>query len=307
MDLSVEIAGVRLKNPVIAASGTFGYGIEFAPLVDLNRLGGLVVKGLSREPMAGHPSPRLHETASGMLNAVGLQNIGAAAFVREKLPELRRYDTAVFANVFGCSTEDYSEVIRILEDAEGLAGYELNVSCPNTKRGGISFGADPLLTHEVTAAVRRVSKRPLIVKLSPNVTDIAAFARAAAEAGADALSLVNTFLAMAIDLETRRPVLSNVTGGLSGPAIKPVALRMVYQAAQAVRLPIIGMGGISTGRDALEFMVAGASAVEVGTATYADPRATVRIIEEIEEHCRKKGIASIRSLVGTLQVNENRG
>lgn len=305
IDLSTEIAGVRLKNPVIAASGTFGYGVEFAPLVDLNRLGGLVVKGLSREPMAGHPAPRLCETSSGMLNAVGLQNIGAAAFVREKLPELRRYDTAVFANVFGCATEDYAEVIRILEDGEGIAGYELNVSCPNTKQGGISFGADPLLTHEVTAAARRVASRPIIVKLSPNVTDITAFAQAAAEAGADALSLVNTFLGMAIDLETRRPLLSNVTGGLSGPAIKPIALRMVYQAAQAVRLPVIGMGGITCGRDALEFMVAGAAAVQVGTASYVDPRATIRIIGEMEQYCSQRGIASVRSLVGTLKTEGN--
>ena len=301
-DLSTEIAGVRLKNPVIAASGTFAYGVEFAHLVDLNRLGGLVVKGLSREPMQGHPSPRLHETASGMLNAVGLQNIGAAAFIREKLPELGRYDTAVFANVFGYATEDYAEVIRILEQGEGLAGYELNVSCPNTRHGGISFGADPRLTHEVTAAARRVSTRPLIVKLSPNVTDIAALARAAAEAGADALSLVNTFVGMAIDLDERRPVLSNVTGGLSGPAIKPIALRMVYQAAQAVRLPIIGLGGIWTGRDALEFMAAGAAAVQVGTASFADPCATLRIIGEMEHYCRHHGVASVRSLIGTLRV-----
>ena len=301
-DLSTEIAGVRLKNPVMAASGTFAYGVEFAHLVELNRLGGLVVKGLSREPMPGHPAPRLHETASGMLNAVGLQNIGAAAFVGEKLPELSRCDTAVFANVFGYATEDYVEVIRILEQGEGLAGYELNVSCPNTKHGGISFGSDPRLTHEVTAAVRRVSSRPLIVKLSPNVTDIATFARAAAEGGADALSLVNTFVGMAIDLETRRPVLSNVTGGLSGPAIKPIALRMVYQAAQAVRLPIIGLGGIWTGRDALEFMVAGAAAVQVGTASFADPRATLRIIGEMEDYCRHRGLASVRSLIGTLRL-----
>ncbi len=301
-DLTTEIAGVRLSNPVIAASGTFGYGVEFAHLLDLNQLGGLVVKGLSREPMAGNPAPRLVETASGMLNAIGLQNIGAEAFVREKLPQLRGCRAAVFANVFGCATEDYVEVIRILEGAEGLAGYELNVSCPNTKKGGISFGADPLLTHEVTAAARRATRRPLIVKLSPNVTDIVPFARAAAEAGADALSLVNTFVGLAIDLDTRRPALSNLTGGLSGPAIKPIALRMVYQAAQAVRLPIIGIGGISTGRDALEFLVAGASAVEVGTASYADPRATTRIAAEIEQYCREHNIASARSLIGTLQT-----
>ena len=300
-DLSVEIAGMRLKNPVIAASGTFGYGVEFAHLVDLNRLGGLVVKGLSREPMAGNPSPRLYETASGMLNAIGLQNMGVRAFVEQKLPELRRYNTPVLANVFGYTTDDYVEVIRILEGAEGVAGYELNISCPNTKHGGLTFGADPGLTREVTAAARRASSRPLIVKLSPNVTDITELARAAVDGGADALSLVNTFVGMAIDLETRRPVLSNGTGGLSGPAIKPVALRMVWQTAQAVRVPVIGMGGVASGRDALEFMVAGAAAVEVGTASFADPRATVRIITEIEQYCRAHQIASLRSLVGTLQ------
>lgn len=301
-DLSVEIAGIRLKNPVMAASGTFGYGVEFAPLLDLNRLGGLVVKGLSREPMPGNPAPRLHETASGMLNAVGLQNIGAAAFVREKLPGLRGCQAAVFANVFGYATEDYVEVIRILEEGEGLAGYELNVSCPNTRRGGISFTADPQLTAEVTAAARRATRRPIIVKLSPNVTDITVFARAAADAGADALSLVNTLVGMAIDLEARRPVLPNVTGGLSGPAIKPVALRMVYQAARAVRIPVIGMGGIAGGRDALEFLVAGASAVQVGTATYADPRAAVRIIDEMAHYCARHKTEAVRSLIGALRT-----
>ncbi|MGH8246152.1 MAG: dihydroorotate dehydrogenase, partial [Gammaproteobacteria bacterium] len=234
---------------------------------------------------------------------IGLQNIGAAEFVREKLPELRRFGTPIFANVFGYATEDYVEVIRILEQGEGLAGYELNVSCPNTKHGGISFGADPRLTHEVTAAVKKAATRPVIVKLSPNVADISVFARAAQEAGADALSLVNTFVGMAIDLETRRPVLSNVTGGLSGPAIKPIALRMVYQAARAVKLPVIGIGGVTTGQDALEFMVCGASAVEVGTASYFDPRATVRIAGEIEQYCRRRGIASVRSLIATLQAN----
>ncbi len=301
-DLSVEIAGLRLKNPVIAASGTFGYGVEFAHLVDLNSLGGIVVKGLSREPMPGNPAPRLVETAAGMINAIGLQNIGARAFVDEKLPELRRYETAVFANVFGCATEDYVEVVRILEDGEGLAAYELNVSCPNTKKGGISFGADPLLTQEVTAAVKRVASRPVIVKLSPNVTDITIMAKAAADGGADALSLVNTIVAMAIDLDSRKPLLSNVTGGLSGPAIKPIALRMVYQAAQAVRIPAIGLGGITTGRDALEFMVAGASAVQVGTASYFDPRATSRIVREMDGWCREYKVDAVSSLIGTLRV-----
>jgi len=301
MDLSVEIAGIRLKNPVIAASGTFGYGLEFAHLLDLNVLGGLVVKGLSREPMAGNPAPRLVETAAGMLNAIGLQNVGVDAFVREKLPDLRKYDTAVFANIFGNSTEDYVAVAERLESAAGLAGYEINVSCPNTKQGGIIFGVDPALTHEVTAAVRKVARRPVIVKLSPNVTDIAVMARAAEEAGADAISLVNTFVGMAVDLDTRRPALPNVTGGLSGPAIKPIALRMVYQAAAAVKIPVIGMGGIANGRDALEFMVAGAAAVEVGTTTFWDPQAPARIVKEMEAWCRSNGIERIRSLTKTLQ------
>ncbi len=302
VDLGVEIAGLRLKNPVIAASGTFGYGVEFAHLLDLNSLGGLVVKGLFREPMPGGPAPRIVETAAGMLNAIGLQNVGAAAFAAEKLPALREYKTAVFANVFGYSTEDYVAVVEILERAEGLAGYELNVSCPNTKRGGIIFGTDPDLLREVTAAVKRVSRRPVIVKLSPNVTDITVFARASEDAGADAISLVNTFVAMAVDLETRAPALPNITGGLSGPAIKPIALRMVYQAARAVKIPVIGMGGIATAKDALEFMVAGATAIEVGTTTFWDPTAPARILNEMEAYCRSHGIARVRDIVGSLKT-----
>jgi dihydroorotate dehydrogenase (NAD+) catalytic subunit len=302
MDTSVEIAGIRLKNPVIAASGTFGYGLEFAHLLDLNVLGGLVVKGLSRQPMPGNPAPRMVETAAGMLNAIGLQNVGVDAFIQDKLPQLRKYDTAVFANIFGNSTEDYVAVTERLESAAGLAGYEINVSCPNTKHGGIMFGADPALTAEVTAAVRKVARRPVIVKLSPNVTDIAVFARAAADAGADAISLVNTFVGMAVDLETRRPELPNVTGGLSGPAIKPIALRMVYQAAAAVKIPVIGIGGIANGRDALEFMVAGATAVEVGTTTFWDPQAPRRIAKEMETWCRCHGVLQIRSLTKTIQT-----
>jgi len=300
MDLSVDLTGIRLSNPVIAASGTFGYGLEFAHLLDLNSLGGIVVKGLSREPMAGNPAPRVVETAAGMLNAIGLQNIGAAAFVREKLPELRRFQAKIFANIFGNTTEDYVAVAEILETGEGIAGYEINISCPNTKHGGMSFGADPALTHEVTAAVRRVTKRPVIVKLSPNVTDITVIARAAAEAGADALSLVNTFVGMAIDLETRRPALPNVTGGLSGPAIKPLALRMVYQVSQAVKIPVIGMGGIASGRDALEFLVAGATAVEVGTTTFWDPAAPARIVKEMGAWCRSHGVDRVTSLSSSL-------
>ena len=301
MDLSVELAGIRLKNPVIAASGTFGYGVEFARLLDLNSLGGIVVKGLSRHPMAGNPPPRMVETASGMLNAIGLQNVGAAAFVRDKLPDLRRFSAAIFANIFGYTVEDYVAVAETLESGEGIAGYEVNVSCPNTKHGGIFFGADPALTHQVTAAVRRVTRRPVIVKLSPNVTDISLFARAAAEAGADAISLVNTFVGMSIDLEERRPSLPNVTGGLSGPAIKPMALRMVYSVASAVKIPVVGMGGIASGRDALEFMVAGATAVQAGTVTFWDPLAPVRIVKEMESWCRKNGVEKVAAMTGSLR------
>jgi len=302
MDLSVELAGLRLKNPVIAASGTFGYGVEFAHLVDLNRLGGLAVKGLSREPMGGNAAPRIVETAAGMLNAIGLQNIGAEAFVRDKLPALRSYQTAVIANIFGYTTEDYVAVADLLEQGEGLAAYEINVSCPNTKHGGITFGADPELTREVTAAVKKVARRPVIVKLSPNVTDIGVMARAAEDGGADAISLVNTFVGMAVDLEERRPALANVTGGLSGPAIKPIALRMVYQAAKAVKLPVIGMGGIATGRDALEFMLAGATAIQVGTTTFWDPTAPARLVTEIEAWCRDHRVEQVRDLVGRLEA-----
>ena len=300
-DLSVSFAGIQLKNPVIAASGTFGYGVEFEDIVHLNKLGGLVIKGLSKEPMIGNPPPRLYETAAGMLNSIGLQNIGAPAFLQEKLPKLREIkDIVVFANVFGYTREDYDQTIRILNEGEGIAGYELNVSCPNTEHGGIQFGTDPRALDEVVATARHATKRPLIVKLSPNVTNIGQMARVAQEAGADVISLVNTFVAMAIDPETRRPRIANVTAGLSGPAIKPIALRMVYEASKAVTIPVIGMGGISTAEDIIEFMLAGASAVQVGTASYWDPCATEKIVEQLQRWCMDHHIQRLADLTGGL-------
>ncbi len=300
--LATALCGVRLRNPVLAASGTFGYGLEFRELVDLNALGGLVVKGLSREPIAGNPPPRLYETHGGMINSIGLQNIGVRAFAEEKLPELAKLQTAVFANVFGYEVSDYAEVVRVLEDHAGLAGYELNVSCPNTRHGGIYFSSDPSLLAEVVTAVKRVARRPVIVKLSPNVSAIEPLARAAEEAGADAISLVNTFVALAIDAHSRRPRVGAGFGGLSGPAIKPIALRMVYQAAQSVKIPVIGLGGIATGEDAAEFLIAGASAVEVGTANFWDPASPLRIANELAEFLEREKIASVRELVGTLKM-----
>ncbi len=299
--LATSVCGVALRNPVLAASGTFGYGVEFERLVDLNALGGLVVKGLSREPMDGNPPPRLWETEGGMLNSVGLQNIGVRAFVSEKLPQLARWRTAVFANVFGYATEDYVEVVRVLESAQGLAAYELNVSCPNTKHGGIFFSSDPALLAEVVEAVKRVARRPVIVKLSPNVAAIEPLARAAEQSGADAISLVNTFVALTIDARARRPRLGAGFGGLSGPAIKPIALRLVHQAAQAVKIPVIGLGGIASGEDAAEFLVAGASAVQVGTATFWDPQSPVRVARELGDFLREQGVASVDAIVGTLR------
>ena len=297
-DMTVEFAGLRLKNPVIAASGTFGYGVEFQSLLDLNELGGLVVKGLSREPMPGNPPPRLAETPSGMLNSVGLQNIGVNAFLSEKLPELRSFRTAVIANVFGETIEDYLEVVGRLETAQGLAAYELNLSCPNTKRGGIVFGTDPAMTHEVTLAVKKICHRPLLVKLSPNVTDIKPLAQAAEAAGADALSLVNTFVGMQIGGGSGPATIPGGAGGLSGPAIHTLAIRMVYQAARAVRIPVIGIGGILCGADAAEFLRAGASAVQVGTASFYDPRATLRIVRELKTYCSRLGIRRVSELRG---------
>lgn len=301
VDLGVQVGALRLANPVLAASGTFGYGFEFAHLVDLNRLGGFVVKGLSLEPLEGHPAPRLCETPSGMLNSVGLQNVGVRAFVAEKLPPLRPYRTAVIANVFGHSVDEYVEVIHILEDAEGLAAYELNISCPNVKRGGHLFGTDPALTAEVVSASRRAAtRRPLWVKLSPLVTDITLTARAAAEAGADALTIANTYPAMSIDYRTRHSRLGHLTGGLSGPAIKPMTLRLVYQVSQAVRIPIIGLGGIQTAEDILEYLVAGASAVQVGTTNFVDPRSTYRLVGDLEVLCEGEKISNINDLRATL-------
>ena len=299
VDLTVEIAGLRLANPVLASSGTFGYGLEFAHLVDLNRLGGLVVKGLSLEPMEGAPSPRVCETPSGMLNAIGLQNVGVRAFVAEKLPKLREYRTAVVANVFGTCVEEYCEVLRILEDAEGLAACELNISCPNVKKGGLQFGSDPGMAAEVTGAARRtVRKRPLWVKLSPQVSDIAGMARAVAEAGADALTIANTYPAMCLDVRTRGSRIGSPTGGLSGPAIKPITLRLVYEAAKAVKIPILGLGGIEKPDDVLEYLLAGASAIQVGTAHFADPRASERLVSGLERRCSELSILKISELRG---------
>jgi dihydroorotate dehydrogenase (NAD+) catalytic subunit len=303
-DLGVSFAGLQLKNPVIAASGTFGYGIEFSHLTDLNKLGGIVVKGLSLEPMEGAPAPRMVPAAAGMLNAIGLQNVGVAKFISEKLPALRAFRTPIIANVFGHQVREYVEVIRHLESAEGLAAYELNISCPNTARGGMQFGSDPLLVSEVVSAARAAaSRRPLWVKLSPLVTDIGLIARAAADAGADALTVANTYPAMSIDFRTRKSRLGNPTGGLSGRAIKPITLRLVNEAFRAVRIPIIGLGGINSAEDVLEYMVVGASAVQVGTASFADPQACERILGELKNLCASANIPNISKLTGTMGTN----
>ena len=300
--LATSLCGIALRNPVLAASGTFAYGVEFEKLVDLNSLGGFVVKGLSCEPIEGNPPPRVYEAEAGMINSIGLQNIGVRAFVEQKLPALAQLRTAVFANVFGYRTEDYVEVVRVLEDHAGLAGYELNVSCPNTAHGGIYFSSDPALLSEVVSAVKQVARRPVVVKLSPNVSAIEPLAQAAEAAGADALSLVNTFIALAIDPHTRRPRIGAGLGGLSGPAIKPIALRLVCQAARSVKIPVIGLGGITTGTDAAEFLIAGASAVQVGTATFWDPRSPQRIAEELAAFLKREGVAKVGALVGTLKL-----
>jgi dihydroorotate dehydrogenase (NAD+) catalytic subunit len=303
-DLSVAIGSLSLKNPIIAASGCFGYGVEYASAVDLASLGGVAVKGLFLKDREGHPPPRIVETPAGMINAIGLQGIGVHRFVAEKLPELRRHGATVFVNVCGSSIDEYCEVTRVLSDHEGVAAIELNISCPNIKEGGIQFGCSLGGTHDVVSAVRKVTALPLIPKLTPNVTDVASFARAAEDAGADAVSLVNTFLAMAIDVETRRPKLSNVLGGLSGPAIRPIAVRMVYECHQAVKLPIIGMGGIATTDDAIEFLIAGATAVQVGTANFVDPLIWGKLLTVLEAYLERHGVTRVADLVGSLELPE---
>lgn len=298
--MRVTVAGVEFRSPVIAASGTFGYGVEFEDVVSLNRIGGFVTKGLSREPMVGNPSPRIIETAAGMINAIGLQNMGVGAFIAEKLPKLHALnDTVVIANVFGFTFEDCAEVIRALNDAPGIAMYELNASCPNTSHGGMVFGTDPPELWELVARCKGVAQRPLMVKLSPNVTDIGLMARVAEDGGADAVSLVNTFVSLAIDVETRRPRIANITGGLSGPAIKPIAVRMVHEVSKAVKIPVVGMGGILRAEDAVEFMMAGATAVQVGTASYADPRAVENIANGLKRWCAAHDVAEVSSLTGS--------
>jgi len=302
VDLRVSIGSIHLKNPIIAASGTFGYGVEFAELVDLNRLGGIVVKGLSAQPIAGNPSPRMYDTPSGILNSIGLQNVGVRAFVAEKLPQLRRFDTAIIANVFGYSIPDYIEVIRVLEDTDGLAAYELNISCPNTKRGGVEYGTDPVLAAEVISAARAASKRPLWVKLSPVIGSIGLMAGVAEKEGADAVTIANTYPALCLDPHTRKSRLGSTTGGLSGAAIKPITVRLVYEAARVTKLPIIGLGGIESPADVAEYMIVGASAVEVGTAHFADPRASERLVGDLETWCRDENLLEINSLRGSWKA-----
>jgi dihydroorotate dehydrogenase (NAD+) catalytic subunit len=303
--LAVDIAGVRFKNPVLTASGTFGYGLEFANLMDLNSIGGIVVKGLSMIPIKGNPPPRVYETASGMLNAIGWQNIGATEFVTKKLPALRNYDTKIIVNIVGFELNDYLEVTRFLNDCPGIAALELNISCPNVKKGGFHFNKDPRDAFTITSETKKSSPRlPLWVKLSPNVTDIREFARACQDAGADALSVINTLVGMAIDVKTRRPQLRFRTGGLSGPAIKPVALRMVWEACQAVKIPVVGVGGIANTEDALEFLIAGARAVQIGTANFYQPDASQKVALGLQEYCRSNRIDDINEIIGSLQPYE---
>jgi len=302
VDISVDVGGVILKNPVMTASGTFGYGIEFKDYVDLNKLGGIVVKGLSIEPSKGNPPPRIVETACGMLNAIGLENIGIRAFVKDKIPELAKLQTPVFINVYGKTEGDYVRVAEIADEVPAIAGMEINISCPNVSQGGLAFGVDPCSAASVVKAVRSVTRKPLMVKLTPNVTDITVVAKSVVDAGADSLSLINTITGMAIDLKTRKPKLANKVGGLSGPAIKPVALRMVWQVANAVSVPVVGMGGIMNAEDALEFIVAGATAVQIGTANFVNPSATLEIVEGMTRYLKENNISSIKDLRGSLIV-----
>jgi dihydroorotate dehydrogenase (NAD+) catalytic subunit len=301
VNLAVEVAGIRLKNPLIAASGTFGYGVEYEGLLDLSLLGGIVSKGLYMEPRDGAPPPRIVETPSGLLNAIGLQGVGIHAFVGDVLPRLRKHDTALLVNVCGDTVEEYAEVARVCDGVAGIAGLEVNISCPNVKKGGLAFGGDPRMTHEVVAAVRRVTRLPVVPKLSPNVGDITVFARAAEDAGADALSCINTLLGLAVDVEARRPRLGFGTGGLSGPAIRPIAVRMAWQAARAVRIPVIGIGGISCASDALEFLIAGCRAVQIGTANFVDPGVHERVLAGLRDYLDRHGLDDVNSVVGTLE------
>jgi dihydroorotate dehydrogenase (NAD+) catalytic subunit len=300
IDLSVEISGLQFKNPVLTASGTFGYGLEFAEFFDLSRLGGFCTKGLSLQPMAGNPPGRIAETPSGMLNAIGLENIGTQEFIDEKLPPLEKYDCHVVANIFGKTIEEFIQIVRRLNPHPKISAYELNISCPNIKEGGVQFGHDPEMTYRVTESVRAASEKPVWVKLSPNVTDITVFAKACEDAGADALSLVNTFVGMAVDVEKMRPMLANMTGGLSGPAIRPLAVRLVYEVSQAVTIPVIGIGGISTARDALEFLIVGASAVQIGTANFFDPLSAIKVVDGLRQFCKSHGIKRIKEIIGGL-------
>jgi len=303
-DLSVDLGFIKLKNPVLTASGTFGYGIEFKPFVDLNKLGGFIVKGLYFEPREGNPPPRLVETASGLINAIGLQGIGVKRFAEEILPQLRSYDTALIVNVCGDEDQEYAAVVDYLDRHEGISAYELNISCPNTKREGRCPALNPLTTQAVVKLVKESSSRPVITKLSPNVTDIVEIALSAQEGGSDGLSLANTFLALAVDVEKRIPKLSNIFGGLSGPAIKPLTLRMVYQVVSRVKIPVIGVGGIMTGRDALEYLITGAKAVEVGTANFVDPQSTLKVIQDLEDFCKSHRIERVEDIIGSLIVRD---
>lgn len=301
-DLGVSIGSLALANPVMTASGTFGYAREFETLMNLQRLGAIIVKGISLKPRVGNPPPRIVETACGMLNAIGLQNVGVDRFIEEKLPYLGGLGVPIIVNILGDSLEEYGEISRRLAGCAAVSAIEVNISCPNVKKGGVAFGADPEMAAAATRAVREKARQPVIVKLSPNVTDVTVIARAVADAGADAVSLINTLIGMAIDVQRRRPVLANVFGGLSGPAIKPVALRMVYQVAKAVSIPVIGIGGIESAEDALEFLLAGATAVQIGTANFVNPRASEDVVDGIEAYARQQGLASIREMIGALQT-----